>query len=99
LDRPRHKGIAKFDDHFPSGDQSAELLAIEVELGMASSCHKVVYGQSGFVGTLIADMTLDGKNFTTHYVKTQISREAARKFNYSGFFTNIANGTARLPHP
>jgi hypothetical protein len=99
LDRPRHESIVKFNNHLPSGDESAELLAIEVELRIASTCQKVVYGDSGFVKNLLNTMTLDSKNFTSYHVYTRISMEEAKQFNYSAFVTNIANGSARLPHP
>jgi hypothetical protein len=100
LERPRNNGIAGgFDGHIPSGDEGFELLAIETELQVASSCQKVVYGLSGFMKALMETMDLEGRNYTKYYLNTAVSKEEARKFEskearVQSFFKDIERKTA-----
>ena len=81
LDRPRVQNIkGGFDGHIPSGDEAYEMLVIHTEMSVGSSCNKVVHGQSGFINGLISEMYYDGKNYTTYYVETAISKSEAQKF-------------------
>ena len=53
LNRPRKRAVEyEFDGHIPSGDEAFEVLAIHTELHLAKMCTQVVYGKSGFVGSL-----------------------------------------------
>ncbi|CAB9510571.1 expressed unknown protein [Seminavis robusta] len=83
IDRPRNDGIKNgFDGHVPAAsDPGYEMLVIETELRLAQSCDKLVYGNSGFMKSLIETLDLEGKNYTRYYLDTTVSKEEARKFS------------------
>lgn len=85
LDKPRNTGTSGgFDGHIPSGDEGLEMLAIETELRVATSCQKVVCGMSGFMGSVIENMNAQKKNYTLYFVDTRVSKEEAMKFAWKG---------------
>ena len=81
FDKVRNQGIQSgFDGHIPSGDQGLEMVTIASEKQLASTCSKIVYGKSGFVKSLIADMKMDGRNFTKYLLDTEVEEKEALKY-------------------
>jgi hypothetical protein len=72
LQRPRHRGSAGgFEGFIPSSDPAFEILAILVEIQLASQCNKLVHGKSGFVATIADEMELSGHPYELIYLQTQ----------------------------
>jgi len=96
LDRPRNRNIQNgFDGHIPTNsDPAAELVAIYVELELAKQCQEIVYGESGFVKSLLQEIEFDNflmpnnnRNGTTkkkgverYYLDTRVSAAEAQVY-------------------
>ena len=80
MDRPRHKGIeGGFDGHIPSKDEAFDLLVILMEMQLAKTCNKLVYGQSGFARALTEEMDMEGRKYKKIKIDTTVSKEIAEK--------------------
>jgi hypothetical protein len=75
LERPRHRGSeGGFEGFIPSSDPAFEILAILVEIQLASQCNKLVHGKSGFVATIADEMELSGHPYELIYLQTQLDK-------------------------
>jgi len=81
LKKKRNRNVlGGFDGHIPTGDEGLEMLAIETEHNLASTCDTFVYGNSGFIGSLLFKLDMEGKKYQKYVVNTDVSKEEARKF-------------------
>ena len=68
MQRPRFQGPSGgFEGFVPSKDPAQEVLAIMAEVQLASTCHTLVHGKSGFVDVIRDGMVND--NVTTIQLK------------------------------
>ncbi|CAB9502604.1 expressed unknown protein [Seminavis robusta] len=81
LDRPRNNGIqGGMDGHIPSGDEGYEILMIMAEVKLASQCHTLVHGKSGFVATIKDEMDAAGQVYQSVYLDTSVPDEEIKKW-------------------
>jgi hypothetical protein len=82
LDRPRFRGAeGGFEGFIPSQDPALEILAIMAEIKMASQCHKLVHGKSGFVALIVEALENSGQAFEIVYLDTQQDKKQQEKMD------------------